>query len=125
MDGHFAALSIGLATRASVEEVRAALVEWSAPSAVRSLPSSPPQPMIVRDEPDRPQPRRDRDAGNGMSISVGRVQACSMLDIKLVALVHNTLRGAAGGAIQNAEWLVASGYLGEVSVRVLNGQAGR
>lgn len=126
MDGHFAALSIGLATRASVEDVRTALVDWAAPGEVRSLPSTPPQPMIVRDEPDRPQPRRDRDAGGGMTISVGRVQACPVLDIKLVALVHNTLRGAAGGAIQNAEWLVAAGYLGEEErARVLNGQASR
>lgn len=113
MDGHFAALSIKLATQASLEDVRAALADWQAPEAVRRLPSTPERPMIVRDEPDRPQPRRDRDAGHGMSISVGRIQACSVLDVKLVVLVHNTLRGAAGGAIQNAEWLVASGYLGD------------
>ena len=69
--------------------------------------------MILRDEPDRPQPRRDRDAGNGMAISVGRVQPCNVFDAKFVSLVHNTIRGAAGGAILNAEWLVKTGYIGE------------
>ena len=113
MDGHFTALSIGLAAPASVEDVEAVLADYTATAGVRDLPSTPKRPMILRHEPDRPQPRRDRDAGRGMSVSVGRVQQCPVLDIKLVSLVHNTLRGAAGGAIQNAEWLVASGYLGE------------
>lgn len=113
MDGHFTALSIGLERSASLDEVREAISSWTPPQAVFALPSTPQRPMILRDEPDRPQPRRDRDAGNGMSVSVGRVQPCPVLDVKLVVLVHNTLRGAAGGAIQNAEWLVASGYLGE------------
>jgi aspartate-semialdehyde dehydrogenase len=113
MDGHMAALSIKLASKASVEDVKEAIRSWKAPTEVLELPSTPEHPMILRDEPDRPQIRRDRDAGNGMSVTVGRVQECPVLDVKLTVLVHNTLRGAAGGALQNAEWLVASGYVDE------------
>jgi len=65
----------------------------------------------VRDEPDRPQPRLDRDAGNGMSVTVGRLLPDSVLDYRFVTLSHNTIRGAAGAAILNAELLVARGYL--------------
>lgn len=111
MDGHLAAMSVGLEREASPEEVREALAAFRGPEIVRGLPSAPTHPMIVREEPDRPQPRRDRDAEAGMAITVGRVQPCPVLDVKLVSLVHNTLRGAAGGAILNAELLVASGYL--------------
>jgi aspartate-semialdehyde dehydrogenase len=78
---------------------------------VRGLPSAPERPVVVRREDDRPQPRRDRDAGRGMTTSVGRVRACSLLDLRLVALAHNTIRGAAGGAILNAELLVAAGVV--------------
>jgi aspartate-semialdehyde dehydrogenase len=113
MDGHLGALSVELATRASLQDVKAALVEWQPAQAVRDLPSTPQNPMALREEPDRPQPRRDRDAGNGMTVSVGRLQQCSVLGFKMVSLAHNTLRGAAGGAVQNAEWLVDSGYIGE------------
>jgi aspartate-semialdehyde dehydrogenase len=111
MDGHMAALSVKLVEHASLADVKAALAEHQWPEIVRQLPSAPARAMIVRDEPDRPQPRRDRDAEQGMAISVGRIQACSVLDFKLDALVHNTLRGAAGGAILNAEQLVAAGYV--------------
>lgn len=113
VDGHFAALSIGLARKAGLEGVKEALGSFGAPQAVRALPSTPARPVILFHEQDRPQPRRDRDAEDGMAVSIGRVQPCPVLDIKLVAMVHNTVRGAAGGAIQNAEWLLACGYLGE------------
>ncbi|MNC93716.1 aspartate-semialdehyde dehydrogenase [compost metagenome] len=63
------------------------------------------------DAPDRPQPRRDVNRGNGMTVSVGRVRADTVFDIRLVALGHNTVRGAAGGSILNAEWLAASGAI--------------
>ena len=112
MDGHMGALSVELKSEATLPDVRAVLSNWQAPESVRQLPSSPQHPMVLRDEPDRPQPRRDRDAGNGMTVSVGRVQQCSVLGFKMVSLGHNTLRGAASGAIQNAEWLAVSGYLG-------------
>ena len=66
---------------------------------------------MVRDEPDRPQPRLDRDAGGGMSVTVGRITSDSVLGHRFVVLGHNTIRGAAGAAILNAELLMAQGYL--------------
>ena len=75
------------------------------------LHSAPARPVVVRDEPDRPQPRLDRDAGSGMSVTVGRVARDLVLDYRFVALSHNTVRGAAGAAILNAELLIATGRL--------------
>ena len=72
---------------------------------------APIQPIIYREEPDRPQTRLDRDLHNGMGISVGRIREDSVLDWKCVALSHNTIRGAAGGSILNAELLVKKGYI--------------
>jgi len=66
----------------------------------------------VRDEPDRPQPRLDRDAGRGMSVTVGRIARDAVLGHRFIALSHNTIRGAAGAAVLNAELLLAKGYLG-------------
>jgi aspartate-semialdehyde dehydrogenase len=111
IDGHTALLSVGFERRPSAEEALAALDAWRAPELVRGLPTAPEHPVIVHRSPDRPQTRRDRDAGNGMSVSVGRVRPCSLLDLRLVALSHNTIRGAAGGAILNAELLVAAGIV--------------
>jgi aspartate-semialdehyde dehydrogenase len=116
-DGHMAVMSVGLKREATVEEVEEALAGFQPPDFVRELPSAPHLPMILRREPDRPQTRRDRDAANGMAVSVGRVQPCPVLGIKLVSLVHNTLRGAAGGAILNAELLVEAGYVEDSPVR--------
>ena len=113
-DGHLACLSVALERPAdpdAAHAAREALRAWQAPDDARALPSAPKRALIVRDEPDRPQPRRDRDAEDGLAVSVGRVQACDVLDIKLISLVHNTLRGAASGAILNAELLVAQGYV--------------
>jgi aspartate-semialdehyde dehydrogenase len=111
IDGHTALLSIGCARKPSVEEAVAVLEGFQAPPQVRELPSAPAQPVVVRREADRPQPRRDRDAGKGMSAVVGRVRVCNLLDLRLVVLAHNTIRGAAGGALLNAELLVASGVV--------------
>lgn len=111
MDGHMGVLSAALEQPAGIDAVRDALRAWQPPAEIAALPSAPPQALIVRDEPDRPQPRRDRDAGHGMAATVGRVQPCPVFDVKLVSLVHNTIRGAAGGAILNAEWLAAAGYV--------------
>ena len=77
------------------------------------LHSAPEQPIIVREEPDRPQPRLDRDAGNGMSVTIGRLQPDNVFDYRFVALSHNTIRGAAGAAILNAELLIATGNSNE------------
>jgi aspartate-semialdehyde dehydrogenase len=123
MDGHLAAMSLKLGKQATLADVRTALAAYRAPDEIRALPSAPDAPIIVRDEPDRPQPRRDRDAGDGMVITVGRIQPCPVFDVKLLSLVHNTLRGAASGAILNAEWLVASGYLGDEWQRRATGTA--
>jgi aspartate-semialdehyde dehydrogenase len=111
IDGHTALLSIGFDRRPAPEEAIAALESFQAPEQVRELPSAPAWPVVVRREADRPQPRRDRDAGKGMSAVVGRVRACPLLDLRLVALAHNTIRGAAGGALLNAELLVAAGVV--------------
>ncbi|NIM94789.1 MAG: aspartate-semialdehyde dehydrogenase [Anaerolineales bacterium] len=112
-DGHLAALSIGFSRKASLEEARSVLTGFRAPETVRSLPSAPEKPLILREEIDRPQPRLDRTAQDGMAVVLGRLQPCPVLDLKLVSLVHNTLRGAASGSILNAELIVAQGYLGE------------
>ena len=111
MDGHTICLSLGFACRPSVEDARAALALFRGPDPVPSLPSAPRQPITVRHESDRPQPRRDRDAQGGMGVTVGRVRPCPILDLRMVSVSHNTLRGAASGSILNAELLVANGYL--------------
>ena len=109
LDGHTICLSLGFEQRPTVEEAVAVLADFRGPDAVRELPSAPEHPIIVRREPDRPQPRWDRDAEEGMAITVGRVRECPLLDLRLVSVSHNTLRGAASGSILNAELLVASG----------------
>lgn len=112
LEGHLECVSIALERKASLEEVVAALRSFRALPQELRLPSAPPQPIIVRDEPDRPQTRRDRDAGGGMATVVGRVRPCALFDYKFVALAHNTIRGAAGGSLLNAELMVAQGLLG-------------
>jgi aspartate-semialdehyde dehydrogenase len=76
-----------------------------------NLPSAPQRPLVVRPERDRPQPLYDRDEGKGMAVVVGRVRPCPVLDFKFMVLGHNTIRGAAGAAVLNAELLQAKGYL--------------
>ncbi len=110
-DGHTACLSTAFAAEPDPAAVIAALEEFRAPAGVAELPSTPAQPIVVRREPDRPQPIRDRNLGNGMAVVAGRVRTCSLLQIKFVVLGHNTIRGAAGGAIHNAELLLAQGWL--------------
>jgi aspartate-semialdehyde dehydrogenase len=88
---------------------------WSAFTALPQqlkLPMAPEQPIIVRNEPARPQPGKDRDACKGMAVSVGRIRPCPVFDLRFVGLSHNTVRGAAGGGILNAELLKSKGYLG-------------
>ncbi|NLF12108.1 MAG: aspartate-semialdehyde dehydrogenase [Anaerolineaceae bacterium] len=111
LDGHTTCLSLGFRRPPAVEEAVAALEGFRGPEVVRGLPSAPERPVVVRREPDRPQPQRDRDAGGGMAVSVGRVRPCPLLDLRLVSVSHNTLRGAAGGAVLNAELLVAEGLV--------------
>lgn len=111
-DGHLECISVDLGLEVSVDELRTAWRDYRSPLHELKLPSAPDPVVIVRDEPDRPQPRLDREAGRGMAISVGRLRPCPILDYKFVALSHNTVRGAAGGAILNAELLQARGLLG-------------
>lgn len=110
-DGHLSSISVKLGRKASVEEGIAAFEQWQIPDIIRQLPSCPAQLLIYRHEPDRPQPRLDRDNGNGIAWTVGKVRECGVLDLKFVALSHNTLRGAASGSVLNAELLKVQGYL--------------
>jgi aspartate-semialdehyde dehydrogenase len=110
-DGHMETASVELIEKASLDEVRRAFAEFSAEPQALKLPTAPAHPIIVRDEVDRPQPRLDRDAEGGMATIIGRLRACSVLDYKFVLLGHNTIRGAAGGTLLNAELLVAKGLL--------------
>jgi len=110
-DGHTECVSVEFEREVPINEVIAALEEFHAPPEIANLPSSPARPIVVRREPDRPQPALDRDTGKGMSITVGRVRPCPVADVKFVVLGHNTLRGAAGGSIHNAELLVAQEWI--------------
>ena len=110
-EGHLEAVSVKLGQETSREEVMEALRSFRGPLQDLGLPSAPERPIVVREENDRPQPRLDRDEGGGMSVVVGRVRECPVLDYKFLVLGHNTIRGAAGAAILNAELLTAQGYL--------------
>jgi aspartate-semialdehyde dehydrogenase len=110
--GHTVCLSVGLQTRATSEDCLRVLREWTGDVCARGLPSSPEHAMIVMDEPDRPQPRRDVNTGHGMTTLVGRVRPDPLLDVKLVALSHNTIRGAAGASLLNAELMATRGAFG-------------
>ncbi len=109
--GHTVCMSIKLATAASPAEVSSAIAEWEGNAEATTLPSRPLHPVIVTEAHDRPQPRRDVGLGQGMTVTVGRIRRDDLLDIKLVAMGSNTIRGAAGGAVMNAELLVAQGYV--------------
>jgi aspartate-semialdehyde dehydrogenase len=107
-DGHMAAVRVKLARHASIEELREAFASFTSLPQELGLHTAPARPILVRDEQDRPQPRLDRDAGRGMSVTVGRILPDNVLDYRFVALSHNTIRGAAGAAILNAELLAAT-----------------
>jgi aspartate-semialdehyde dehydrogenase len=110
-DGHLAAVRVKLARKAGIEELRDAFASFTSLPQELKLHTAPARPVIVRDEPDRPQPKLDRDAGRGMSVTVGRILPDNVLDYRFVALSHNTVRGAAGAAILNAELLAATGRI--------------
>ena len=111
VDGHLAALRVKLSRSADVAELHEAFSTFTGPPQQLRLHSAPERPIVVRNEPDRPQPRLDRDAGRGMSVTVGRLAPDAVMGHRFVALSHNTIRGAAGAAILNAELLLARGYL--------------
>jgi aspartate-semialdehyde dehydrogenase len=109
--GHMVCLSLGFARRVTPDEAMEAMCTWRGHEEARGLPSAPELPLVVTREPDRPQTRRDVMAGRGMTVTAGRIRPDPLFDIKLVALGHNTIRGAAGGSVLNAELLVARGLL--------------
>lgn len=111
IDGHLMTISLKLRNRASIEDIRAELESFEGEPQRLGLPFAPKRAIHYIDAPDRPQPRLDRDRERGMAVSVGRLRPCNVLDVRLVALVHNTIRGAAGAAILNAELLKARGLL--------------
>jgi len=111
LDGHLAAVSLDLDGAPSPQQVASVLAEFRGDCADLGLPSAPARPLRVRSEDDRPQPRLDRDAGGGMCAVVGRVRECPVLGVKFALLAHNTIRGAAGGALLNAELMAARGML--------------
>jgi aspartate-semialdehyde dehydrogenase len=111
IDGHLECVSVSLKKIASLGEVREALRSFEVSAELASLPSAVRNPVVVVDDQDRPQPRRDVEAGGGMAAVVGRVRECSLLDVKLTLLSHNLVRGAAGAAMLNAELLAARGLL--------------
>jgi aspartate-semialdehyde dehydrogenase len=106
-DGHTVLLSFALDRAPRIEDVVDALAGFAGPAAVRALPGAPAHPIAVAERVDRPQPALDLRAGDGMSVTCGRVRPCPVLGYKLVALGHNLIRGAAGAALLNAELLVA------------------
>jgi len=111
-DGHTACVSLKFAgKKPELDEIKNIWRNFTSVPQELKLPSAPVPPLIYRDEPDRPQPRTDRDAGNGMAVTVGRLRPCNVFDIRFVGLHHNTVRGAAGGAILTAELLVAKGFI--------------
>ena len=110
-DGHLETASVELAQKSSLDQVRRAMLQFTGEPQALNLPTAPAHPIVVRDEPDRPQPRLDRDVEKGMASVVGRLRACPVLDYKFVLLGHNTIRGAAGGTLLNAELLVAKKFI--------------
>ncbi len=111
VDGHMVATSVELSKKPALAEIIAALNSFQGVPQQRKLPSAPPQPVIYMDQSDRPQPRRDVERENGMAVFVGRVRECPVLDVKFMALGHNTVRGAAGAAVLNAELMYSEGML--------------
>jgi len=111
IDGHLECASLRLKKTATLDEVREALRTFEVSPELASLPTGLKHPIVVNEGEDRPQPRKDANAGHGMAAVVGRVRECPLLDVKLTLLSHNLVRGAAGAALLNAELLAARGFL--------------
>jgi aspartate-semialdehyde dehydrogenase len=112
VDGHTICVSVEFEKKPTEEEIIAALNDYRGVPQLKNLPSAPAQPVIYMEQADRPQPRRDVERENGMAAFVGRLRKCPVLDYKFVALGHNTVRGAAGAAVLNAELMKVEGLLG-------------
>jgi aspartate-semialdehyde dehydrogenase len=110
IDGHTACVSLEFAEKKpELDRILSIWHDFKSLPQELELPFAPSQPIIYRHEPNRPQPRKDRDADKGMAVSVGRLRPCKVFDIRFVGLSHNTVRGAAGGGILNAELLKVKG----------------
>ncbi len=110
-EGHLECASVELARDVSPEEIIAAWESFTPESQTLNLPSAPERALLYRHEADRPQTLRDRDAGRGMTVTIGRLRRCPILGYKFAILGHNTIRGAAGGSILNAELCVSKGFI--------------
>lgn len=110
-DGHLVCMSVKLKKKAEIDDIKKTLREFKGEPQKLQLPFAPQHVMVVREEDDRPQPRLDRNVEKGMTITVGRVRKDPLFDVKMAVLVHNTVRGAAGAAILNAELMVKKGYI--------------
>ena len=111
VDGHTVTVSVETVEKPSLEALKAAINAYRGVPQERQLPSAPEQPVIYLEAPDRPQPRRDVEQERGMAVYVGRLRDCPVLDYKFVCLGHNTVRGAAGAAVLNAELMYSEGLL--------------
>jgi len=111
VDGHTVTVSVEFTSKPTLADVRAAFDSFTALPQARQLPSAPPRPVIYMEEANRPQPRKDAERERGMAAFVGRLRACPVLDYKFVAMGHNTIRGAAGAAVLNAELMHSEGLL--------------
>jgi len=112
-DGHTACVSIEFgAKKPTIDEVKKIWTEYRSLPQELKLPSAPERPIIIREETDRPQPNKDRYTDKAMATTIGRIRPCNVFDLRFVGLSHNTVRGAAGGGILNAELLKHKGYLG-------------
>jgi len=110
-DGHTVVSSVGFSAKPKLAELQSAIDNFVGLPQARQLPSAPARPIIYMPQQDRPQPRRDANRENGMSVFVGRLRECPVLDYKFVACGHNTIRGAAGAAVLNAEVMASEGFL--------------
>ena len=111
INGHTLMISVGLNRQAKIEELLRTFRDFSGPPKVATLPNAPKNPVIYLEQPDRPQPKLDVELNHGMTVTVGRLRPCPLLDFKFVALGHNTIRGAAGAAVLNAELMCADGLI--------------
>jgi len=111
VDGHTVTVSVELERKPSTDDIIRAIESFRSVPQERNLPSAPPQPVMYTFEKDRPQPRRDVERERGMAVFVGRLRECPVLDYKFIALGHNTIRGAAGAAVLNAELMYSEGLL--------------
>jgi aspartate-semialdehyde dehydrogenase len=111
VDGHTVTVSVEFSSKPSEADLRHAFDSFTALPQQRGLPSAPPRPVIYMEEANRPQPRKDAERERGMAAFVGRLRPCPVLDYKFISMGHNTVRGAAGAAVLNAELMHSEGML--------------